>query len=117
MVSLFRLALAHCELDETDGAVAEGVRSGASSVGCWKGVLVGMAFAAGVSVPGTASVFCAATVCATDVCIMICGSSVGVPAPQEVISRVVMIEMLKSKYFMGRVIFFLSYTGNYYTVK
>lgn len=76
-----------------------------------------MAAAEGVSVPGTASAFCAATVCATDVCMIICESSVGVPAPQEVMSRVVIIEMLKSKYFMDRVIFFLSYTGNYYTVK
>ena len=69
-----------------------------------------MAAAEGVSVPGTASAFCAATVCATDVCMIICESSVGVPAPQEVMSRVVIIEMLKSKYFMDQVIFFLSYT-------
>lgn len=76
-----------------------------------------MAAAEGVSVLGTARAFCAATVCATDVCMIICGSSVGVLAPQEVISRAVIIEMLKSKYFADRVIFFLSYAGNYYTVK
>ena len=116
MFSLFRLALAHWEKDETAGDVAVKGSVGAS-VTCWKGVLVGMVAAEGVSVLGTSSVFCAATVCATDVWMTVCVSSVGVPAPQEVRIRVVIIEILKSKYFIDRVIFFLSFAGNYYTVK
>ena len=67
MVSLFRLALAHVAKDERVGSGAVGEKIGASGVFCWKGVFVGMAAAEGVSVFGMASVFCAATVSATEV--------------------------------------------------
>ena len=112
MVSLTRLALAHADVDVLPGKVGDAADAGGVSVGenC-KGVCVkmGVAETAGVAV---SCAFCAATVSATAVAMD--GSAV-LCAPQAERMRVRVV--IRIIYFLYLNIFFLSFTGNDYTVK
>ena len=77
-------------VDENTSGVWVRIAVGAAKVGC---------------------AFCAATVCATAVCILDSSAGVGVfSAPQAVISRERVTVIVNSKYFMVLNIFFLSYS-------
>jgi hypothetical protein len=107
MVSLTRLALAHWDLEVLPGRVgdaigARGVRVGENT----RGVEVRVG-AAGMDEPALCVAFCAATVSATAVSILLttCVGSGVLSAPQAVISRDVAMIEDKSMYFIDLNIF------------